>query len=184
MVKLKILRIWVVLFVLICDCFVVNILDRICSLSCWFLVCLEDNNVIFGQWFCLESMFNRIYQNFCSLVKRMDQIFLNHLKLFFFSPYYPFFSKILGPPFHLGALGNCLIRLRVGPALSLWSAQHFVSLSSYRDYYLFLHLSYFFLSFFFCKHRVFCIYVLLSFSEQFRDRFWWAFGDWEEKILG
>ena len=45
---IKILGIWVILFVLICDCFMVNLLDRICSLSCLFLVCLEDNNVIFG----------------------------------------------------------------------------------------------------------------------------------------
>ena len=57
-VKLKILGIWVVLFVLICDCFVVNLLDWIFSLSGWFLVCLENNNGIFGQLFCLEPMFN------------------------------------------------------------------------------------------------------------------------------
>ena len=44
----KILGIWGFLFVLICDCFVVNFLDRICSLSYWILVCLEDNDVIFG----------------------------------------------------------------------------------------------------------------------------------------
>ena len=44
----KILGIWGFLFVLIIDCFVVNFLDRICSLSGWILVCLEDNNVIFG----------------------------------------------------------------------------------------------------------------------------------------
>ena len=100
-VKLKILGIWVVLFVLICDCFVVNLLDQICSLSGWFLVCLEDNNSIFGQLFCLEPMFNRIYQYFCFLVRRIFQIFV-----------------ILGPPsFHLGALGNCLTRLREGPAM-------------------------------------------------------------------
>ena len=39
MVKLKILRIWVGLFVLICDCFVVNLLNQICSLSAdfWFV---------------------------------------------------------------------------------------------------------------------------------------------------
>ena len=43
--KGKIFRVWIVLFVLICDCFVVNLLDRISSLSGWFLVCLEDNNV-------------------------------------------------------------------------------------------------------------------------------------------
>ena len=36
-------------------------------------------------------------------------------KIFF--PYYPFFSKILEPPFHLRALGNCLIGLVKGPAL-------------------------------------------------------------------
>ena len=98
--KVKFLGFWVVLFVLICDCFVVNLLDRICSLSDWFLVCLENNNVIFGQWFYLEPMFNWIYQNFCLLVKRMCQIFVIHLKLFFFffCPYYPFFSKILGYP--------------------------------------------------------------------------------------
>ena len=76
-VKLKIIGIWVVVFV-------VNLLDRICSLSCWFLVCLEDNNVIFEQWFCLEPMFNRISQNFCFLVKRMCRIF--NLKLFFCVP--------------------------------------------------------------------------------------------------
>ena len=45
------LGIWVVLFVLICDFFVVNFLGRICSLSYWFLFCLENSNVIFGQWF-------------------------------------------------------------------------------------------------------------------------------------
>ena len=36
--KVRFLGIWVVLFILICDFFVVNILDRICSLSGWFLV--------------------------------------------------------------------------------------------------------------------------------------------------
>ena len=114
----KILGIWVVLFVLTCDCFVVNLLGWICSLSCWFLVCVEDNNVIFGQWFCLESMYNRIYQKFCFWVKRMYRIFLIHLKLFFFfRPYYPFFSKILGPLFYLGALGNGLVGLVEGLAL-------------------------------------------------------------------
>ena len=55
-------------------------------------------------------MFNRISQNFCFLVKRMCQIF--NLKLFFFLCLYY--------PFHLGALGNCLIRLRVGPALPIY----------------------------------------------------------------
>ena len=44
----KILGIWGFLFVSICDCFVVNFLDRIYSLSCYILVCLEDNDVIFG----------------------------------------------------------------------------------------------------------------------------------------
>ena len=44
----KILGIWGFLFVLIIDCFVVNFLDRICNLSYWILVCLEDNDVIFG----------------------------------------------------------------------------------------------------------------------------------------
>ena len=34
---------------------------------------------------------------------------------------------------------------------------------------------------FFCNHRIFCIHLLLSFSKQFRDPFWWAFGHWEEK---
>ena len=99
-VKLKILGIWVVLFVLICDCFVINLLDWICSLSCWFLVCLEDNNIIFEQWFCLEPMFNQIYQNFCFLVKRMCWIFLIHLKLFFFffAPTTPSFLKCWGLP--------------------------------------------------------------------------------------
>ena len=97
-VKLKILGIWVVLFVLICDCFVINPLDWICSLSGWFLVCLEDNNVIFGQWFCLEPMFNWICQNFCFLVKRMCQIFEMHLKLFFFfAPTTPYFLKFWSP---------------------------------------------------------------------------------------
>ena len=33
----KFLGIWVILFVLICDYFVVNLLDWICSLSYWFL---------------------------------------------------------------------------------------------------------------------------------------------------
>ena len=44
----KILGIWGFLFVFIIDCFVVNFLDWICSLSCWILVYLEDNDVIFG----------------------------------------------------------------------------------------------------------------------------------------
>ena len=44
----KILGIWGFWYVLIIDCFVVNFLDRICSLSGWILVCLEDNDVIFG----------------------------------------------------------------------------------------------------------------------------------------
>ena len=43
----KILGIWGFLYVLIIDCFVVNFLDRIYSLSGWILVCLEDNDVIF-----------------------------------------------------------------------------------------------------------------------------------------
>ena len=43
-----ILGIWNFLFVLICDCLVVNFLDRICCLSYWILVCLEVNDVIFG----------------------------------------------------------------------------------------------------------------------------------------
>ena len=46
--KVKILGIWGFLFVLIIDCFVVNFLDWICNLFCWILVCLEDNDVIFG----------------------------------------------------------------------------------------------------------------------------------------
>ena len=104
--KVRFLGIWVVLFVLICDCFVVNILDRICSLSGWFLVCLEDNNV----WFTKIFVF---------LVKRMCQIFVIHLKLNFLFPYSLLFSKILGPSFHSGALGNCLTRLREGLALDL-----------------------------------------------------------------
>ena len=44
---IKILEIWGFLFVMIIDCFVVNFLDRIYSLSGWILVCLEDNDVIF-----------------------------------------------------------------------------------------------------------------------------------------
>ena len=106
------------LFVLICDCFVVNFLDWICALSCWILVCLEDNDVIFGtidfvltKKFFVLPMFNWIYQNFCFLVKKMCQFFLHSSETKFFFPYYPFFSKILGPPFHLGVLGNCLIGL-------------------------------------------------------------------------
>ena len=43
-----ILGIWDFLFFLICNYFVVNFLDWICSLSCWILVCLEGNDVIFG----------------------------------------------------------------------------------------------------------------------------------------
>ena len=45
---IKIFGIWDFLFVLIIDCFVVNFLDQICSLSGWILVYLEDNDVIFG----------------------------------------------------------------------------------------------------------------------------------------
>ena len=43
----KNLGIWGFLFVLIIDCFVINFLDRISSLSYWILICLEDNDVIF-----------------------------------------------------------------------------------------------------------------------------------------
>ena len=83
--KVRFLGIWVVLFVLICDCFVVNILDRICSLSGWFLVCLEDNNV----WFTKIFVF---------LVKRMCQIFVIHLKLIFFFLTPSYFLKFWGLP--------------------------------------------------------------------------------------
>ena len=60
----KNLGIWGFLFVLIIDCFVVNFLDWICSLSCWILVCLEDNDVIFGtidldHFFFVLPMFNQ-----------------------------------------------------------------------------------------------------------------------------
>ena len=44
----KILEIWAFLFELSCDCFVINFLDWIWSLSCWILVYLKDNDVIFG----------------------------------------------------------------------------------------------------------------------------------------
>ena len=47
----KILGIWGFLFVLICDYFVVNFSNRICSLSCWILVCLEDNDVCGAKYF-------------------------------------------------------------------------------------------------------------------------------------
>ena len=91
--EVKFLGFWVVLFVLICDCFVINLLERICSLSDWFLVCLKNNNVIYGEWFYLEPMFNWIYQNFCLLVKRICQIFVIRLKLFFF--FFFFFLPLL-----------------------------------------------------------------------------------------
>ena len=51
--------------------------------------------------FFVIPMFNRIYQNFCFLVKRMCRIFLDSSKTIFF-PYYPFFSKILESPFTWG----------------------------------------------------------------------------------
>ena len=38
-------------------------------------------------------------------------------KIYFFLPLLPIFLKKFGPPFHLGALGNCLIDLVEGPAL-------------------------------------------------------------------
>ena len=87
--KVKFFEIWVVLFVLICDCFVANLLDRIYSLSGWFLVCLEDNNVRFTKIFVF-------------LVKKMCQIFVIPLKLFFFfffAPTTPYFLKFWGLPF-------------------------------------------------------------------------------------
>ena len=68
--------------------------------------------------FFVLPMFNRIYQNFCFLVKRMCRIFLDSSKTKIFFPYYPFFSKILGSLFHLGALGNCLIGLVEESALT------------------------------------------------------------------
>ena len=65
-------------------------------------------------------MFNRVLLKFCFLVIRMCWIFLDSPETKFFFPYYPFFSKILGPPFHLGALGNCLTRLLEGPTLVIY----------------------------------------------------------------
>ena len=56
-------------------------------------------------------------KNFVFWSKGCARFFQIHLKPFFF-PYYPFFSKILEPPFYLGALGNCLIFLMEGLALS------------------------------------------------------------------
>ena len=52
-------------------------------------------------------MFNWIYQHFCFLVKRMDWLFLIHLKLYIYiyiyiCPYYPFFLKFWGLPPHGG----------------------------------------------------------------------------------
>ena len=76
--------------------------------------------IFLGNDFCLEPIFNRIYQNFCFLVKRMCQFFVIHLKLFFFSPPDPSFLKFWAP-FHLGALGNCLTRPREGPALETFN---------------------------------------------------------------
>ena len=38
-------------------------------------------------------------------------------KIYFFLPLLPIFLKKFGPPFHLGALGNCLIGLVEGLAL-------------------------------------------------------------------
>ena len=65
------------------------------------------------------------------------------------------------------------------PSFYLWSTQHFVSPSFYRNCCLFLRLSSFFLSFLL---RIFCIHVILSFMEQLLNYFWWTFSDWEEKL--
>ena len=59
--------------------FVVNILDQICSLFGWFLVCLEDNNIWFTKFFFF--------------VKRMCQIFVIHLIFFFLAPTPSYFLK-------------------------------------------------------------------------------------------
>jgi len=102
--------------------FVVNFLERTCILSCWILVCLEVNDIIFGtidfvyikEFFGIQ-MFIRMYHIFCSLVTRMCQIFWVSSETFFF--YYPSFSKILGLLFHLRALNNGLIDLVEGLSL-------------------------------------------------------------------
>ena len=83
-------------------------------------------------FFFVLPMFNRVQQKFCFLVKRMCQIFFDSFETKNFFPYYPFFSKILEPPFHLRALGNCLIGLVEGPALVAHNlAKHVRYVSSY-----------------------------------------------------
>ena len=62
---------------------------------------------IFLCYPCLTGYIKKLF----FLVKKMCQFFLHSSETKFFFPYYPFFSKILGPPFHLGVLGNCLIGL-------------------------------------------------------------------------
>ena len=47
----------------------------------------------------------------------MCWIFFRFIRNQNFFSYYPFFSKILGPPFHLEALGNFLIVLVEGSTL-------------------------------------------------------------------
>ena len=50
----------------------------------------------------------------------MPDFFLDSSEtFFFFFAFYPFFSKILGSSFHLGALSNCLIGLVEGQALHI-----------------------------------------------------------------
>ena len=115
---IKMLGIWVFLFVLIIDCFVVIFLDWIYSLSGWILVCLEDNDVIWNNWFYLGQKILLCYQCITGYKciteilffgqKNVPKFFLIHLKLFFFFPPAPLFSKVLGPPFPwgLGQLPN------------------------------------------------------------------------------
>ena len=108
----KILGIWGFLFVLIIDCFVVNFLDQICSLFLWKVILFRPKK----ENLCYQCL-TGYNINFIFWSKRCVGFFFIHPKPKFVFPYNLFFSKILGPPFHLGVLGNCLIGLIEGSVL-------------------------------------------------------------------
>ena len=109
--KVKVLGIWGFLFVLIIDCFVVNFLDQICSLFLGQLILFRPKK----KNLCYQCL-TGYNINFIFWSKRCVGFFFIHPKPKFVFPY-NLFSKILGPPFHLGVLGNCLIGLIEGSVL-------------------------------------------------------------------
>ena len=80
------------------------------------LILFRPKNFFYFLFWCYQCLIG--YTRIFFLVKRMCRVFLDSSETNFFFPYYPFFSKTLGPPFYLEALGNCLIGLVEGSTLS------------------------------------------------------------------